>query len=147
MDAVLRPNRALSRRAFQALILAFVGLNLAVATIFVLQGAYPVLVFLALDVALVWWAFRVNYRDGRLTERVQVAADRIHIAREPARGAADHWIVSPHWARVRSEPDAVAIAAGGRSVAVGAFLSPPERDAFAEALAAAIAAARQDRGE
>lgn len=147
MDALLQPNRALTRKAFQVLILGFVALNLILAMLFVAYGAYPVLAFLGLDIALLWLAFRTNFRDGGLIERVQVAADRIHVMRQPVKGAAENWIVSPHWARVRAEPEAVRIAAGDRSVAVGAFLSPPERDAFAAALEAAIAAAKRDRGD
>jgi uncharacterized membrane protein len=145
MDAVLRPNRSLSVKAFTLLIGVFIAINVMFAIMFALQGAYPVLAFLALDVVLVVLAFRVNYRDGRAQERVQVAADRVHVSRRPVKGAEDHWVVSPAWARVAAEQSAVRIAAGDRHLDVAAFLSPEEREAFAAALEAAIRKARTER--
>jgi uncharacterized membrane protein len=145
MDAVLRPNRSLSVKAFTLLIGAFISINVVLAVMFALQGAYPVLAFLALDVVLVVVAFRINYRDGRAQERVQVAADRVHVVRRPAQGMEDHWIVNPAWARVAAEQSAVRIAAGGRHLDVAAFLSPEERETFAAALETAIRKARAER--
>jgi uncharacterized membrane protein len=146
MDAVLRPNRSLSTKAFTLLIGVFVSINVALGVMFALQGAYPVLAFLALDVGLVFFAFRINYRDGRAHERVQVAADRVHVVRRPVKGDEAHWVVSPVWARVEAEDSAVRIAAGGRHLDVAAFLSPEERVEFAAALEAAIRKARAVRG-
>ncbi|MFZ4069095.1 MAG: DUF2244 domain-containing protein [Caulobacterales bacterium] len=146
MDAVLRPNRSLSVKAFTLLIAVFVALNAAIGVMFALQGAYPVLAFLALDVVLVIVAFRINYRDGRAQERVQVAADRVHVVRRSVKGADAHWVVNPAWARVEGEDSAVRIAAGGRHLDVAAFLSPEERAAFAAALEAAIRKARAAPG-
>jgi uncharacterized membrane protein len=145
MDAVLTPNRSLSRRAFVRLIGGFALINAGIAAIFVAQGAYPVAGFLALDVALLGLAFWLNYREGRAHERVRVAADRLLVTRQPSRGRAAHFVVNPVWARVHAEPAAVRIVAGGRDVSVGAFLSPPERESFAKALEAAIRRARTER--
>jgi uncharacterized membrane protein len=145
MDAVLAPNRSLSVRAFTVLIGVFVAINAGLAMLFALQGAYPVLAFLALDVGLVGFCFWLNYRDGRARERVQVAGDRVHVASVPAKGSAAHWIVNPHWARVHQEERSIRIAAGGRDVRVGGFLSPEEREDFARALEAAILRARAER--
>jgi uncharacterized membrane protein len=146
MDAVLRPNRSLSVKAFTLLIGVFVLINAAIGVMFALQGAYPVLAFLALDVVLVIVAFRINYRDGRAQERVQVAEDRVHVVRRPVTGAEAHWIVNPAWARVEPEDSAVRVAAGGRHLDIAAFLSPEERAEFADALEAAIRKARAVRG-
>lgn len=142
MDAVLTPNRSLSAKAFTLLILTFVAINAAMAMFFFLQGAWPVLGFLALDVGLLYFAFRLNYRSGRAVEHVCVAPDRVHVVRRPVGRRPTHWVVSPAWARVEEGDAAIRIAAGGRSLQVGAFLSPPEREAFAEALRRAIHRAR-----
>lgn len=145
MDAVLTPNRALTTRAFTLLITAFVAINLVIAAIFLSQGAWPVVGFLALDVALLYWAFRLNYRDGRIQERVQVGADRIQLTRTDVKGESIHWQVHPAWVRVEVTPEAVLVSAGGSRVRLAVFLSPPERTTFAAALQAAVSRARAYR--
>jgi uncharacterized membrane protein len=142
MDAVLTPNRSLSQRSFARLLAAFALVNIAVSVLFALQGAYPVLFFLALDVGLLWAAFHLNYRAGRAVERVRVGRAFVHVERRAPKGAPDHWVVSPLWVQVLTEGDAVRIVSAGRDVAVGAFLSPPEREAFGAALRSALGRAR-----
>lgn len=142
MDALLTPHRSLTARAFLLVICVFSAMNVAVATIWALHGAWPVLFFLALDVALLTVAFHMNFRDGRMFERVRIGDGRLSVTRSPARGRPVHWVVGAHWARVVEETDAVRIAAGDRAVRVAAFLSPPERDAFAAALRRALERAR-----
>ncbi len=142
MDALLTPHRSLSARAFLLVMCVFSGMNVLVAMFWALQGAWPVLGFLVLDVALLTFAFRVNFRSGRMFERVRIDVDVVHVTRQPVRGRASHWVVNPSWARVEDRPDTVRIAAGDRAVHVGAFLSPPERGELAIALRAALLRAR-----
>ena len=59
---VLTPHRSLSRQGF----LAVDGVDrrrsiLSAGTLFFLLGAWPVVGFMGLDVALIWWAFRANF--------------------------------------------------------------------------------------
>lgn len=145
MDAVLTPNRALSGTAFTLLLSAVAGINLVLAVVFVLSGAWPVVGFLMLDVALVAGAFFVNYRDGRASERVLVDPDAIHLTRTDPKGRSRSWHVHPAWARVDATEDAVTVSAGASRLALAACLSPPERRQFREALAGAIRQARSHR--
>jgi len=144
-DAILSPNRSLSRTAFALVLGGFALVNLVVAIGFVLAGAFPVAGFMGLDVVLLGGAFVWNYREGQAHERVVVAADRLHVARHTPAGAADHWIVNPHWVHIESAAAAVSLAAAGTSLPVAAFLSPRERDDFAVALGAAVVRARAER--
>lgn len=143
MDAVLTPNRSLSRQAFLLVMGSFVFMNLAVAMFFLLDGAYPVSGFLGLDVLALAWAFRVNYRSGKAMERVVVSPSAVHVMRRPPNRPESYWEVSPLWLQVHDDAKAVRLAAGGRSVFVGGFLSPPERTQFAAALKRALANARR----
>lgn len=143
MDAVLTPHRSLSTTGFRRLLWVFVAINLVVSAFFWAHGAYPVVGFMGLDVALLWFAFRANYRSARMEERLQVAADHIHLMRCTPRGAA-HWVANPAWARVSLDPTGVRIVSGGVAQRVGAFLSPQERRAFARALDAALWRARKN---
>jgi uncharacterized membrane protein len=145
MDAHLTPNRALSVRAFTLLILVFCGINTGLAVLFWMQGAWPVVGFLALDVALLYVAFRINYRDGRISERVHVSAARVQLTRTDQQGRSLHWQVHPAWARVEPNSEAVLVSAGASCLRLASFLSPPERADFAAALNAAIIRARAYR--
>jgi uncharacterized membrane protein len=143
MDAVLRPHRSLSLAAFRLMLIVVIAVNLVVATIFVLQGAFPVAGFLGLDVLALWLAFHWNYRAGRIAEYVRVGANRVHVASVDAKGEATHWVLNPVWARVLREGKGVLIRSGEAQIRLGAFLSPKECDSFAAALDVALHRARR----
>lgn len=143
MDAVLRPHRSLSAAAFKLMLGVVIAVNVVIAGVFWLQGAYPVAGFLGLDVLALWIAFRINYRAARLEERVRVGAEGIEVSRREANGRARYWLTNPLWARVAEDSFAIEIRAGREAMRVGAFLSPPERAAFARALDDALWRARR----
>ena len=61
-SARVTPHRSLNRTGFTVL-MAFIGVVSFVAGIaFCLMGAWPVLGFFGLDVLVIYWAFRVNFR-------------------------------------------------------------------------------------
>ncbi|MEZ5994244.1 MAG: DUF2244 domain-containing protein [Hyphomonadaceae bacterium] len=143
MDAVLRPNRSLSLKAFKSMLVAVIIVNAAVAMFFVAQGAFPVAGFLGLDVLALWLAFRWNYRDAQIAEYVRIAPGRVHVAAVDRRGEAAHWVLNPVWARVARDGRGVLIRDGAGQLRVGAFLSPDECKSFAAALDGALHRARR----
>lgn len=143
IDAVLTPNRSLTGGAFIKVLCVFSAMNVIIAGYWAYRGAWPVLGFLLLDVALFCLAFYLNYRAARGFERVRVSPGVMHVTRQAAHGAARHWVVNPAWVRVENGEHVVRIAAGDRAMLVGAFLSPPERSDLADALRAAVARARR----
>ena len=142
--AVLRPNRSLGPAGFVALMGVLAGVSFAAGMLFVSIGAWPVLGFFGLDVLLVYVAFRLNYRAGRLYETVDLAEARLDVARVHPDGRREAWSFEPYWVRVeltgreggRGE---LALVSHGRRVVLARFLSPPERAAFADALTHALA--------
>jgi uncharacterized membrane protein len=145
MDAVLAPNRSLSRQARRLLILAFAIANALPAAFFLAHGAYPVSGFMGLDVLALIWALHVNDCAGKARERVLVSPASIQVTRRRPNAREQHYAVSPLWARVLEDTRAVRISAGGADVFVAGFLAPFERAAFAEALKEALARARSQR--
>lgn len=143
MDAVLRPHRSLSLKAFKWMLIAVIGVNLAVAAAFVARGAFPVAGFMGLDVLALWLAFRWNYRDAQAAEYVRVALGRVHVAAVDRDGVATHWVLNPVWARVARDGRGVLIRDGQGQMRIGAFLSPKECDSFAAALDAALFRAKR----
>jgi uncharacterized membrane protein len=145
MDAVLAPNRSLSIGAFKLLFGTFAFANAVMAIFFLAHGMYPVSGFMGLDVLAFGLAFRASYRSGRARERVRVSPASVQVTHRKPNANETHWAVSPLWARVVDDPKAVRISAGGSTVRVGGFLSPDEREAFAQALKLALASARVQR--
>ncbi len=145
MDAVLAPNRSLSRQARRLLIVAFAIANAVPAIFFFLQGAFPVSGFMGLDVLALIWALHANERSGKARERVQVSPASIQVTRRAPNEKESHYATNPIWARVQEDARAVRIRAGASDVSVAGFLAPFERAAFAEALKAALVQARSQR--
>ena len=147
-SAVLTPHRSLTRGGFLAVMAVLAAMSFTAGTIFWAIGAWPVIGFLGLDVALVYVAFRLNFRAARASETIRVDHERLTVRRVDARGRAAETSVNPYWARLEIErhPEfgilKIAIASHGARFPVGIFLAPPEREKFAKALGSALALAR-----
>ena len=106
-------------------------------------GAWLILPFMVIDVLLLWWAFRASYAAGRGHERLLLAGDSLTLLRVSPRGTEKRFGFEPLWTRVQIEEtplgDAhVWLAARGRRVRVGHFLSAPERREVAALISAAL---------
>lgn len=142
-DAVLSPHRSLPPRGFAVLMLAMAGVSFAVSLFFVLHGAWPVTPFFGLDVALVYLAFRLNYRGARLREELRLTEDSLTVDRVDVYGERKRWRFQPFWLRVVFEEkdedtNRLVLTSHGRSLVVGSFLGPAERRSVAGALKDAL---------
>jgi len=143
-EAVLEPHRSLKPGAFRTLMILILAQGVLRSVMFVLVGAWPLVGFMAIDVLLVWVAFRASYRHGRLYERVRLTRSELEVERVWPGGKRQNWTIEPYWARVVVEnPGAHEVSATlvgrGQKVVLGAFLAPEQREAFADALKAALA--------
>ena len=150
MDARITPNRSLSRRGLVLLFCVLGAYNLLVMGFLLLIGAFPVPIFLGLDFVGVALAFRISNRRAARGERVQVCAAQVKVLRGADGREQTVWASPTAFTRVSVEqPDAhdarVRVRLSGRSLEVGAGLSPGERGDFGAALQRAIASARAER--
>ena len=147
-DAVLYPNPPLSARA-QSAILALVAIvNFALGTVFMLRGAWPIAPFLGADVALLAWAFRASRKAADRSERVTLTPSELRIARKPVQGLPSETALNPYWVRVVLEDDVLpaqrlTLWSHGRPTELGSFLAPDDRASLADALKAALRAAKE----
>jgi uncharacterized membrane protein len=145
-EAMITPHRSLPPRGFAVLMIAVGVVSFVAGIAFAMSGAWPVIGFFGLDVALIYWAFRLNYRAARAVEHVRLTRETLTIRRRDHRGRRSEVSLQPYWLRVeRPAPDAthpVRLRSHGAVHLVGAWLSPGERIAFAEALAAALETVR-----
>jgi len=149
LAARLTPHRSLSRAGF-VLVMAVLGtVSFAAGTVFLLIGAWPVFGFFGLDVLLVYWAFRANYRAAAAYEEVVVTPSELRVRKVSHRGQVAEWVLNPLWARLDYEIDEefglqrLYLVSRGRKLPIAAFLPPQEKESFAAALAAAIAEAKR----
>src|SRR5260370_39239431 len=104
-SAVVTPHRSLSHAGFLIVMAAVGGVSFVAGTAFLLLGAWPVFGFFGLDVLLVYWAFRVNYRAAAAFEEVTVTACELRIRQVSHRGKASEWAFNPLWVRLEREGD------------------------------------------
>jgi uncharacterized membrane protein len=141
-DAVLEPHRSLSRSGFLLLMLALGGISFAAGIAFLVIGAWPVFGFFGLDVLLIYVAFRLNYRSGRLREAVRLT-DTLTVRRVHPNGRVQQWSFEPYWVRLEIDDppehwSQLTLTSHGRSLTIGAFLTAEERLELAKALGAAL---------
>jgi uncharacterized membrane protein len=139
-SAVLHQHRSLSPTGFLILMTAIGGVSFVAGVIFLIMGAWPVFGFFGLDVALIYLAFKLNYRSGRLYETTRV---------QPS-GKRESFDFNPYWVRVllADEPHGrtdLRLTSHGRSFSFGRFLTDDERRDFSDVLSDAIAHARTAR--
>jgi uncharacterized membrane protein len=142
-DAVLNPHRSLSPKGFLILMLALGGISFVAGVAFLAMGAWPVFGFFGLDVLLVYVAFKLNYRSGKLVEAVRLTDRQLHIRRIHPGGRIQEWSFQPYWVRVEMDDppehaSQLTLSSHGRSLNIGAFLVPEERLELAQALTAAL---------
>jgi len=148
-SATLTPHRSLSRAGFVTLMVAISLVSFIAGMVFLLAGAWPVFGFFGLDVLLVYWAFRANYRAAAAYEQVIVTASELKIYKVSAQGLAREWRFNPLWVRLerKTDPDFgvmdVFLTMRGRRLSIGTCLTPDEKDSFSVALMRALNEARR----
>jgi uncharacterized membrane protein len=148
-SAILTPHRSLTGVGFLAVMLAIGGISFASGVLFLVLGAWPVTGFLGLDVALVYWAFRANYRAANAYEEVTVTSSELKLRKVSHRGKIAEWSLNPLWVKLDREVDEefgtarLFLVSRGRRLPVAGFLAPAEKDSFAAALGAAIGEAKR----
>jgi uncharacterized membrane protein len=147
-QALLTPHRSLGRQGFLVLMATLTAGWLITGLFFLAHGAWPVFGFFGLDVLLLYVAFRMNYRAARAREEVSVSRTALDIRKVAPSGRAEEHRFNPFWARfsvARHEMigvTAMTVEGQGRSVGIGGFLNPDDRESFAAAFAQALAKAR-----
>ncbi|MEX2034271.1 MAG: DUF2244 domain-containing protein [Xanthobacteraceae bacterium] len=148
-SAIITPHRSLSGTGFLVVMALVGGLSFIGGLVFFLLGAWPVVGFLGLDVLLVYWAFRANYRAAAAFEQVTVTPSELRLRRVSHRGNVAEWTLNPVWTRLDRETHEefgllrLFLVSRGRRLSVAGFLSPPERESFAAALSAALGEAKR----
>jgi len=148
-SATITPHRSLGRKGFIAVMCALGGISFIAGMVFLIAGAWPVFGFFGLDVLLVYWAFKANYRAAKAYETVTVTTSELIVRQVGPRGGTAQLTFNPLWVKLERESDPefnagkLYLVSRGRKFAIAGYLSPGEKDAFAMALLAALHEARR----
>ena len=147
--ATLFPHRSLSPAGF-AILMGFVGVTCFVSgMLFLMIGAWPVLGFFGLDVAIIWFAFRANYRSGKAFEEIAVWPHDLLVRKISPTGKVREHRFNPFFARFRVDRHEefgitrMSLAGEGREIDIGSFLNPLDRESFARAFSEALTRVRR----
>jgi uncharacterized membrane protein len=143
-EAVSSPPRSLSRRGM-AWLCGLAGLAAALpGVLFALLGAWPVLGFLGVEVALVLGLVALHRRwSAAAVETLHLSEGVLRVSCADGRGGRAQVVLDPYWTRLEmAERHGVAprlsLSCRGREVEIGRFLSEPEKRDLAAALEAAL---------
>ncbi len=145
--AVLYPHRSLSPHGFLLLMSAIGSVSFVAGMVFWWIGAWPVFGFFGLDVLLIYWAFRANYRAARALEFVELDSHHLTLTRYDAKGRKVAFEFNTYWVRVQVKEltggqTKLALTSHGQMVEFGNYLNNDERRDFAEVLKDRLAHAR-----
>ncbi|WP_246810279.1 DUF2244 domain-containing protein [Methyloligella sp. GL2] len=126
---------------------AISAISFGTGLMFYMMGAWPIMGFFGLDVALIYFAFKASYKAGRLFEQVELTDDALTVTRIAPSGRRTAWQFNPYWVRIHVEPrvgrcSELSFISHGQRVVVGEFLTDDEREDFAGALRRALADAK-----
>ena len=148
-SAVITPHRSLGRTGFIVLMAIFGGISFVSGMLFLIAGAWPVFGFFGLDVALLYWAFRLNYRHAAAYEEVRVTPSTLTVRKISHRGQQREWVLNPLWVKLDKESheeygiERLLLVSRGKHLVIANFLGPDEKASFAQELGNALNEAKR----
>jgi uncharacterized membrane protein len=148
-SAVITPHRSLGHVGFLVLMIAFGAVSFIAGVAFLLMGAWPVFGFFGLDVLLLYWAFKLNYRHAGAYEEVTVTPSALTLRKVSHHGRVREWVLNPLWVKldkvVHEEYglERLFLVTRGKHFAIASFLGPDEKASFAQQLGNALAEAKR----
>jgi uncharacterized membrane protein len=148
-SAVLTPHRSLGSVGFLVVMAVFGGVSFISGMAFLLMGAWPVFGFFGLDVLLLYWAFRINYRHANAYEQITVTSTVLKVRKVSHRGRVREWVLNPLWVRLDKVAheefgiERLFLVTRGKQLAIANFLGPDEKASFAKELGRALSEAKR----
>ena len=147
--AIITRHRSLGSTGFLILMSSVALASFAAGIAFLMMGAWPVFGFFGLDVALLYFAFRINYRRATAFEEIVVTPESMIVRKVSHHGQLREWRANPLWVRLEQEVheeygiERLDLVSRGERVSIGGFLGPDEKGSFARALGHALAQAKR----
>lgn len=141
----VRPNRSLSREGMLVFFIAVAVLSLLVALRFILLGAWLVLPFTLLEIAVLGGSLYLFERGSRYSETIQISPDSILFIARSGVKVLQECRFQTHWVNIVLQldqrswyPGKLLLQSHGRSVEIGVCLTEDDRKAFAATIKASL---------
>lgn len=148
-SVVITPHRSLPRAGFLVLMIIFGIISFISGMVFLIAGAWPVFGFFGLDVLLLYWAFRLNYRHADAYEELHLTPTELRVRKVSHRGRVREWALNPLWTRLEKVAheefgiERLFLVSRGKQLIIANFLGPDEKESFAQALGNALHEAKR----
>ena len=129
--------------------LAFGAVSFVTGMLFMITGAWPVFGFFGLDVLLLYWAFRLNYRHAQAYEEVEVTCSRLTVRKVSHRGRVREWVLNPLWVRLDKVAheefgiERLLLVSRGKQLTIASFLGPGREGELRAELGNALSEAKR----
>ena len=132
LDITVLPYRSLSRKGFRNLMLVVATIFFTIGVFFWYIGAWPVFGFLGLDVVLLYYAFKMNYKSGEVFENLRLLKKKFLITRSFPSGTKQSWSLEPYWAKVEIMSSGtnqynLIVRSKEKAVMIGSFLNEHDK--------------------
>ncbi len=128
LNITVLPYRSLSKKGFRYLMLCVAAVFFSIGVFFWIIGAWPVFGFLGLDVLLLYYAFKMNYKSGEIFENLIIIKEKLLITRNFPSGKIQSWDLEPYWTKAEllkanSHNHNLIIKSKNKVVMIGSFLN------------------------
>lgn len=142
-DLVLYPHRSFKPEHFSVLLKILMALCLLGSIRFYVAGAWPVVIFLVLDVFALWLAFYINNRRARVREVIKLTDNCLIVERYAPNGRVESWQFEPYWTKINIRKldryrNELSLNLHQQNVMIGDFLLPGEKQKLKEKLEAEL---------
>jgi uncharacterized membrane protein len=147
-DARLTPHRSLGMKGLRVVIAVIAVAATVPAITFYSLGAWPIVGFMGLDVALIGWAMWAALKDGKRYEQVTLWRDQLEVKQVDGSGKESLVRFNPGFVKLVVDRDynerttGLHLRTADRDVVLGAFLNQDEKSSFAKAFGTALRRAR-----
>ena len=126
LDIKLYPNKSIELKGLLFVGFIFAVLTTSISTHFIFHGAWPVGVFLFLDLIIILFAFKVSYSRSQRYERI-ILADKLLIKKQYKKGHEQITKIEPSWLRLKvfyyNNSGHLEIISKGKSMIIGDYLN------------------------
>ena len=100
LDLILYPNRSLDIKSLLFLSSIFIAISFLVSLYFINNGAWPVGIFLFIDLFIILLAFYMSYRNSKKYERI-ILGEKLLIKKINFKGKEQIIRIEPSWLRLK----------------------------------------------
>ena len=141
LDLVLYPNRSLNLTGLIFLAMVFTSLSFFISIYFISNGAWPVGVFLFIDLLIILLAFKISYSHSKKYERI-ILDERLLIKKINKSGKEQTINIEPSWLRLKvrcyNNKGHLEIISKGKSQVIGTYLNKMELKKLAKEIKKAL---------